>query len=423
MRKFQSIKQCATGGLILLGALAFNTANAANWVNLVTEPGRRVEIDSASVSRSGSKVTVSSRVMLDTPLDDLRSNSKYQIIEASTRYDCDAKSGILIKRAFRKSNDELVREEEGKSKLETGVRSGTVDERLMQEVCKAAPEAKEPADKKSPKESAKAKTDDGHAAETVKAVASGMQAANAKSRTTSKKAKNSAHKDSHAEHAHWSYRGATGPDEWANLDPANRLCRSGQRQSPINIEGGVRLDLEPIMFNYLPAGFQVVDNGHTIQAVVPGNSFTLAGKTYRLLQLHFHRPSEERINGRASAMVAHLVHQSPEGDLAVVAVLLDEGQDNAVIQQFWNNLPLEKNRPEAPSDATVDLNKLLPKDQRYYTYMGSLTTPPCTEGILWLVMKESVSISADQIDIFARLYANNSRPIQSPAGRFIKESR
>ena len=138
-------------------------------------------------------------------------------------------------------------------------------------------------------------------------------------------------------------------------------------------------------------------------------------------QFHFHRPSEERIDGRGFDMVAHLVHKDLEGRLAVVAVLLERGSAQPVVQAVWNNLPLEKGE-ELAARAPLDLNALLPVERRYVTYMGSLTTPPCSEGVLWLVMKQPVPVSAEQIAVFARLYPMNARPIQAASGRMIKES-
>lgn len=121
-------------------------------------------------------------------------------------------------------------------------------------------------------------------------------------------------------------------------------------------------------------------------------------------------------------MVAHLVHKDAQGRLAVVAVLLDRGSAQPLVQTIWNNLPLEKGEPLA-ARVSLDLNQLLPEDRRYYTYMGSLTTPPCSEGVLWVVMQQPVSVSLEQIDIFSRLYPMNARPIQASTGRMIKQSR
>jgi carbonic anhydrase len=222
--------------------------------------------------------------------------------------------------------------------------------------------------------------------------------------------------------AHWSYSGSGGPQAWGRLKPEFSRCATGQRQSPIDIRDGIPLELEPVQFDYRPSSFAVVDNGHTVQVnVAPGNEIEVNGRRYALQQFHFHRPSEERIDGRQYEMDAHLVHKDAEGRLAVVAVLLERGAAQPLLQTVWNNLPLEKNE-EVAARTQIDLNQLLPADRRYYTYMGSLTTPPCSEGVLWLVMQQPVPVSAQQIDIFARLYPMNARPIQSAAGRMIKQS-
>jgi len=221
---------------------------------------------------------------------------------------------------------------------------------------------------------------------------------------------------------HWGYVGEGAPERWAELQADNRLCAVGTRQSPIDIRDGIKVDLEKIKFEYQPSGFAVLDNGHTVQVnVAPGNSLQVMGRRYELLQFHFHKPSEERINGRQFDMVAHLVHKDADGRLAVVAVLLERGHDQALIQTIWNNLPLEKNEALA-APGSLDVNQLLPEDRGYYTYMGSLTTPPCSEGVLWMVMRQPVQLSVNQIAIFGKLYPMNARPVQAGAGRLIKES-
>ena len=222
--------------------------------------------------------------------------------------------------------------------------------------------------------------------------------------------------------AHWSYAGNDGPEAWASLKPEFAKCASGTRQSPIDISGGIRVELEPVQFDYKPSAFRVLDNGHTVQVnVAPGNSIEVGGRRFDLVQFHFHRPSEERIDGKQFDMVAHLVHKDLDGRLAVVAVLLERGSAQAVVQSVWNNLPLEKGDEQA---ARVPMNvaELLPADRAYFTYMGSLTTPPCSEGVLWMVMRTPVTLSASQIDIFAKLYPMNARPIQASSGRLIKQS-
>lgn len=220
---------------------------------------------------------------------------------------------------------------------------------------------------------------------------------------------------------HWAYDGAEGPMAWARLSPEYALCGSGHRQSPIDIRDGIPVQLPPIQFDYRPSSFNVLDNGHTVQVnPAAGNSITVNGHRYDLVQFHFHKPSEERINGRSFDMVIHLVHKDAEGRLAVVAVLLQRGEPQPQIQAVWNALPLERGT-SLDSPVPIDLPALLPKDPHYLTYMGSLTTPPCTEGVLWLVMKQPVALSQTQIDIFARLYPMNARPVQAGDGRLIKD--
>jgi carbonic anhydrase len=227
----------------------------------------------------------------------------------------------------------------------------------------------------------------------------------------------------HIEHSdHWDYQGSRGPERWGRMKPEFAKCSSGLRQSPIDIREGITVELDPVQFDYKPSAFKVIDNGHTIQVnVAPGNAIEVMGQRFELVQFHFHRPSEERIDGKAFDMVAHLVHKNLEGRLAVVAVLLEKGSAQPVVQSVWNNLPLEKG-DEVAARAPIDLNRLLPAERGYFTYMGSLTTPPCSEGVLWMVMKQPVPISGEQIDIFARLYPMNARPIQSASGRLIKQS-
>jgi carbonic anhydrase len=228
---------------------------------------------------------------------------------------------------------------------------------------------------------------------------------------------------SHPAHPpHWSYAGEAGPADWSRLQPEFATCATGQRQSPIDIRDGIRVDLEPITFDYRPTGFNVVDNGHTVQANLgAGNAIVVNQRRYELVQFHFHRPSEERINGRQYDMSVHLVHKDLDGRLAVVALLIERGGLHPVVQQVWNSLPLEKNDALA-GPAPLNPALLLPEDKRYFTYMGSLTTPPCSEGVLWLVMKQPVSLSDQQLAVFARLYPMNARPLQSSSGRLIKES-
>lgn len=227
----------------------------------------------------------------------------------------------------------------------------------------------------------------------------------------------------HHPYAHWSYEGDTGPANWGKLRTEYSQCASGTRQSPIDIRDGIKVEQEAIVFDYKPSYFRILDNGHSIQVNYgPGSQLGVMGRNFELVQFHFHRPSEERIDGRSFDMVIHLVHKDLDGRLAVLAVMLKRGEASPFIQTLWNNLPLEKNEDYL---ARVPINAIdvIPSKRDYYSYMGSLTTPPCTEGVLWLVMKQPVTLSEEQIAVFSRFYRNNVRPIQPTNGRVIKESR
>ena len=221
---------------------------------------------------------------------------------------------------------------------------------------------------------------------------------------------------------HWSYEGDSGPASWSKINVDWAKCGNGSRQSPIDIRDGMKVELEQISFDYHPSSFNVVDNGHTVQVGVSGGNYiTVQNRMFELQQFHFHRPSEERINGKAFEMVVHLVHRDAEGRLAVLALLLERGAPQATIQTVWNNLPLEKFETMQPT-ILLDPAEMLPARRDYYTYMGSLTSPPCSEGVLWLVMKQPVQASPAQMALFSRLYPLNARPIQPASGRIIKES-
>ena len=220
----------------------------------------------------------------------------------------------------------------------------------------------------------------------------------------------------------WSYEGETGPANWGRINPDWASCSSGTRQSPIDIRDGIKLDLEPIVFDYQPSSFTVVDNGHTVEvALGAGNFITIMNRRYELQQFHFHRPSEERINGKGFDMSVHLVHKDGAGRQAVVALLLERGTAQSAIQTVWNNLPLEKHDIIRPI-TLLNASDLLPAQREYFIYMGSMATPPCSEGVLWMVMKQPVQAAPAQMALFSRLYPYNVRPIQSSAGRIIKES-
>ena len=221
----------------------------------------------------------------------------------------------------------------------------------------------------------------------------------------------------------WGYTGPLGPQAWASLHPSFSLGGSGQRQSPIDIRDGLPVDLEAVDFLYRPGFFSVTDNGHTVQVQVGGgNAIEVGARRYELTGFHFHLPGEERVDGRSFAMSIHLVHRDAQGRLAVVALVAEEGPEHPAVQAVWNHLPLERGE-FVPASVEFDPAALLPARRGYYTYMGSLTTPPCTEGVLWIVMQQPIQVSPQQLAIFARLHPMNARPIQPLNNRVIKQSR
>ena len=223
---------------------------------------------------------------------------------------------------------------------------------------------------------------------------------------------------------HWSYGDHGGPAEWGALSPEFATCNLGKYQSPIDIHGAKTADLPAIEFHYRPSPLAVIDNGHTIQVnYAPGSWIEIGAARYDLVQFHFHKPSEEKIDGKAHAMVAHLVHKNAEGKLAVVAVLLDVGGANAMIDSIWKNLPKKKEKQTLVADTTVDASALLPKDHGYYTFQGSLTTPPCSEDVKWLVLKAPMKVSDGEIATFAGIYPMNARPTQPLNGRLVEVSK
>ncbi len=223
---------------------------------------------------------------------------------------------------------------------------------------------------------------------------------------------------------HWSYAGSEGPSHWAELDKEFSTCQRGIHQSPIDIRASKAADLPAIQFAYQRTPLHIVNNGHTVQVnYAPGSFIGVGDKRYQLTQFHFHHPSEERINGKRFAMVAHLVHASPDGALAVVAVLLDAGAASPAIGTLWQHLATHEGPEQKFEDVQIDATGLLPRDRGYYTFTGSLTTPPCTEDVTWLVLKTPLQISQSQADAFGKIYPSDARPIQQLNGREVLASK
>jgi carbonic anhydrase len=232
-----------------------------------------------------------------------------------------------------------------------------------------------------------------------------------------------AQQEHHPEHT-WDYGESKGPSHWGELEPEFAPCKNGHHQSPIDIRGPQKADLPSIQFDYKPSSLHIIDNGHTVMINYgPGSSMTVGGKKYALEQFHFHRPSEETIEGKGYEMVVHLVHADQQGNLAVVAVLLQKGEDNSLVRELWKDVPKEKEKEEDLGSVQIDVASLLPADRGYYTYQGSLTTPPCSENVTWFVLKHPMTVSAAEIEQFSNLYRHDARPTQPPYDRVVLESK
>jgi carbonic anhydrase len=243
------------------------------------------------------------------------------------------------------------------------------------------------------------------------------------------------------EAANWGYSGDSSPVHWGTLHHDFAPCALGRSQSPVDLDRTYKTALPELTFTYQDAPLQILNNGHTIEEVVAAHGqgryprhgptvtagaasgITIDGIWYALQQFHFHSPSEHTVQGKHYAMETHLVHQSMQGLIAVVAVFLTPGSPHAAIAQLWANLPADGEQERLVPQQSVNATALLPADRRYYRYYGSFTTPPCTEGVTWIVMKHPVAVAPEQIKHFqAALGFANNRPVQAQNFRFVLES-
>lgn len=220
---------------------------------------------------------------------------------------------------------------------------------------------------------------------------------------------------------HWEYSGEAGPENWAKLSPEYGAC-AGKNQSPINLSGLIDVKLKPIAFSYKAGTTEILNNGHTVQVnAAEGSSITVDGIQFDLKQFHFHAPSENLINGKSYPLEAHLVHADKDGNLAVVAVMFNAGTASAALEKAWAQMP-KNSGDKVDLSAKLSPLDLLPKNRDYYRFNGSLTTPPCSEGVRWLVMKHPASASKEQIETFAHvMHHPNNRPVQAVNARPVLE--
>jgi carbonic anhydrase len=212
---------------------------------------------------------------------------------------------------------------------------------------------------------------------------------------------------------HWGYDGDVGPEYWGSLSPEYAACSDGKEQSPVDIQATAPVNPPGIVFNYQPSALNIANNGHSIQVTYDaGSTLEIGGAAYPLAQFHLHSLSEHTLNGANTKMELHLVHKDEAGRTAVVGILIVEGARNPAYEPVLAHMPAEEGEPETISGVTINAADLLPVDRSYYRYNGSLTTPPCTEGVTWFVVAKPVELSTDQIAAFQTLYDHNYRPVQ-----------
>ena len=221
-------------------------------------------------------------------------------------------------------------------------------------------------------------------------------------------------------HSEWDYQH---PEQWGEISEEYRACQTGKQQSPIDLQSPIKSQLRHVEIFYQEIPLRIINNGHTIQVnSMPGNFIVVDDQKFELLQFHFHHPSEHTVKGKNYPMEIHLVHRNQQGSLAVLGVLLKKGQEHQTLQLIWDSMPSQKSTEKLISDHYISLTKLLPNNLDSYQYFGSLTTPPCSEIVYWIVFREALEVSFGQIQQFEQIFFSNARPVQPINRRFLLTS-
>jgi carbonic anhydrase len=421
--------------LLAMALLAATPAWAAPWRTILVDGGRKVSLDDSSIERNADgTVSITSRLSFSKPLPDAwRDGALYSHIQTRTRFNCAARTAATLSRSYLKADLSVLREEKLENPVPAPVRSGTFDDRLMREACRPIPSPAAVAAANAAEAGKKQ-----HAAnealwqrqlDAIRAAVGkpdlGKRPPRAASAETAHRKKTSKKSPKKPRPTAWSYDldAPGGPGHWAEVAPGYAACDTGRQQSPIdlNIGEAIEAPLPDIDFDYRPALFEVQDTPEALTARFWDNRLSLMGKGYELQQIRFHRPAEETIGGHGFDAGIQFIHRAPDGQILVLAVLLKTGKTpNPALNTLFAYLPLEQNQVAAPPDTRLDPAQFLPDDKRYFTYLGSLTTPPCTEGVVWVVLPQPVEISAAQEAVLARLHPMNARPVQPANGRIVK---
>lgn len=400
------------GSAFLSGLPPFDTglAHAATWATVVPDKKAKVDVDTASIERtSDGKIRIWHRELY-TPrrLQEAWAFS-YGSLKQLSEITCDKRLLAPLRKIYFAENGGELKSEGFDSKDATPVVPESPGEAVFNYACrkKAAVAPVEPPPPAPPPTPVVPEKN-----------SKGAKSKNNKEETPPPPPPKPA--------APWSHEGSKlGPSEWGKLDVDYATCANGKRQSPIDIRGAIRSDLPPLRIAYKAVPLTIIDDGHGITVHTSGaGAITVEDEEFELQSIRFRHPGEEMVNGKRAAMSVQLEHRAKSGKIAILAAPLQEGKtEHRLIRTLWSSLPLEQGKTVAPAGVRIDPGQLLPAKREYYTYSGSLTTPPCSEGVLWLVMKQAVLLSKEQITDFGRLYKNNTRPVQASNRRVIKESR
>ena len=395
--------------ILLLGSLTWSTSDAAQWLTVASDKKGKVEVDTASVERSpDGKVLVWHRETYAPPRLQEAWAFSYSSLKQLTEYQCDKRLKAPMRRMFYGTSNSELKSEGFDTKDATPIVPDTPVEAVFNYACKKKLEVK-PAEPPPP----------------PPAPAPEPSSKAAKKKGGKEEPPPPPPPPPPKPETPWAYEGKLGAAHWGKLDPDYAACSSGKRQSPIDIRGAIRGDLVPLRVAYQSVALSIIDDGHGIKVNTPGAGLlTVDGEEFELQSFRFHRPGEEMVNGKRAAMSAQFEHIAKSGRIAMLSVPLQEGKtEHRLVRTLWTALPLEQGKANTPTGIKIDPGQLLPAKREYYTYGGSLTRPPCSEGVVWVVMKHPVELSKEQIADFGRIYKNNSRPIQAVNGRVIKESR
>jgi carbonic anhydrase len=430
--------------LFLFLLAAYSSSEAATWVSLGKSVDSKLSLDKDSVIEEGKYKKSWVKVEYQTPQKNPDSVDKvYNMARVLWYFDCAAQKSATTQ-VFQYLNQELVysaavdvknaafQEPQPDSDVEIAMRYTCKKPKVVH---KAAPKKVE-TPVAAQKNDAAATSPNNPPATPAVAPTATPKVEKTKPENAKKEKPEAISKDGKAEHkadaandkkssthgVEWAYSGKNGPDKWADLSSDYMMCGLGQNQSPINIQATTHAALKPLKMVQRFAAKNIVNNGHTIQVnFKDGNIVAVDKILFRLKQVHFHAPSENTINGKSFPLEAHFVHADNAGHLTVIAVMFEIGEANPIIEKLWSQIPDEENK-EVNLKGLFTPDTLMPKQKQYYRFSGSLTTPPCSEGVRWIVMKTPLTVSKTQVAIFEKaLHHHNNRPVQSLNSRVVLE--